>query len=257
MKGAYRFFITAFAVAMMAWTAQATLVTFQVDMSAQESLGNFVPAEDIVVVRGTFNGWSGNVEQLTLNGAVYTLDVEIPEGDIAYKFVNVRPSGDVWETLPADRAATIAGTTQVLPVVYFSDVQPTFPVDVEVNFRVNMRIQVLTGTFNPETDWVVVRGGHDSLYQWGGARRLMPETGNQDVYSAWIQFPGVGANVPIGYKFVNLTDGDPLDPTIVPLFPQATNRTFCLLQVEMALAKSHPISHISLTSGMRISLPEI
>ena len=178
MKGAYRIFLTVAAVAMLAWSAQATLVTFQVDMSAQESLGNFVPAEDIIVVRGTFNGWAGNTAQCVLVGAIYAVDVEIPEGAIAYKFVNVRPGGDVWETLDADRAADIAGATQVLPVVYFSNVEPTFPVDVQVNFRVDMHVQELTGNFNPATDWVVVRGDHDSLNNWGGARRLTSETGN-------------------------------------------------------------------------------
>jgi hypothetical protein len=214
MKGAYRFLITASAVAMMAWTAQATLVTFQLDMSAQESLVNFIPAEDFVCVRGSFQtpAWQVN-DTLTLNGAIYTKDIEIPEGGITYKFAALRPSGDVWETLASDRAATIAGATQILPVVYFSDVQPTFLVDVEVLFSVNMQVQIATGAFNEASDWVVVRGDHDSLYNWGGARRLTLETGNPGVYSAWVLLDDVAANVPLGYKFVNLTNGDPNDPT--------------------------------------------
>jgi hypothetical protein len=196
--------VLAFGIAQ-AW---ATMVTFQLNMSVQEALGNFTPGTDLVVVRGSFNGWGGNANELTLSGDVYTTVADIPEGAIEYKFVIVQPGQDVWESVD-NRTATIAGGTQTLPAVYFNNIESAASVDVEVNFRVDMTVQALSGTFDPESDWVVVRGNHNNLGNWGGAVQLIEETGNPNVYSLWIQFASVPENAAIEYKFVILTGGDP------------------------------------------------
>jgi len=193
------------AVVAQAW---ATQVTFQLNMSVQEALGNFVPAEDIVVVRGSFNGWAGNGNQLSLSGGIYTGTFDIAEGAIEYKFVNVRPGGDVWESVN-NRTATIAGGSQTLPEVYFNDITSSASADVEVLFRVNMTVQDLSGNFDPATDWIVVRGAHQNIGNWGGATQLTEETGNPGIYSAWITFDDLPQNAGIEYKFVILADGDP------------------------------------------------
>lgn len=200
----------------------ATAVTFQLNMSVQQDLGNFNPATDIVVVRGTFNGWGGNTHQLTHAGSgLYTITSEIPEGSIEFKYVIVQPGQDVWESVD-NRTANVSGATLVLPVVYFNNVESSASADVEVNFRVNMTVQELSGNFEPTTDWVVVRGAHNNLGNWGGAVRLLEETGNPGVYSLRIQFSSLPVNVGVEYKFVILNNGDPDAAT----WESSANRSF-------------------------------
>jgi len=196
--------IVAFGIAQ----AFATQVTFQINMSVQEALGNFVPAEDLVVVRGSFNGWAGNANELEAGGGIYTATFELAEGAIEYKFVIVKPAQDVWESVD-NRTATIAGGSQTLDVVYFNNITSSASADVEVNFRVNMTVQDLSGTFDPASDWIVVRGNHANLGNWGGAVQLIEETGNPGIYSLRIQFDDLAQNAAVEYKFVILDGGDP------------------------------------------------
>ena len=208
---------------LMSFTALAqNNVTFQVNMSVQQSLGNFDPtSDDMVVVRGSFNGWSGNANSCTLIDSIYTCTASIPAGDIEYKFVIVPGGGggDVWESVP-NRTHTVVAGAQTIDPVYFNDLgwETT---DVEVLFRVDMEVQILSGNFDPTTDWVVVRGGHEALGNWGGAIRLYQETGS-DIYSDWIQFDAVGIGQSIEYKFVILEDGNP----DLANWEQSDNRSF-------------------------------
>lgn len=94
-------------------------------------------------MRGSFNGWAGNAQELELSGDIYVGTFEVAEGAIKYQFVNARPGGDVWESVN-NRTATIAGTTQTLNVVYFNDITSSASADVQVNFRVNMTVQDLS-----------------------------------------------------------------------------------------------------------------
>lgn len=187
----------------------ATQVTFQVNMTVQQDLGNFNPAEDIVVVRGTINGWAGNTHEVEDNGSgVYVGTFDIAEGAIEYKFVIVKPAQDVWESVD-NRTATVSGDTQILEVVYFNNISSSASADVEVNFRVNMTVQDLSGNFDPASDWVVVRGNHANIGNWGGATQLIEETGNPGIYSLRVQFDDLPQNAPVEYKFVILEGGDP------------------------------------------------
>lgn len=187
----------------------ATQVTFQVNMTVQQDLGNFNPAEDIVVVRGTINGWAGNTHEVEDNGSgVYVGTFDIAEGAIEYKFVIVKPAQDVWESVD-NRTATVSGDTQILEVVYFNNITSSASADVEVNFRVNMTVQDLSGNFDPASDWVVVRGNHANIGNWGGATQLIEETGNPGIYSLRVQFDDLPQNAPVEYKFVILEGGDP------------------------------------------------
>lgn len=201
--------LSVIAVLALATSAFATSVTFQCEMGVQIQLGNFNPDTDQLVVRGSFNGWSGNANMLTATGTLYTGVAEIPAGGIEYKFVMVQSAGDVWENVN-NRTATVPDSgSLVIPVVYYNDINSAESADVEVNFRVNLTVQELSGNFDPATDWVVVRGAHANIGNWGGAVQLLEETGNPGVYSAWIQFDNLALNVPIEYKFVILDGGDP------------------------------------------------
>jgi hypothetical protein len=211
MKNTVRFLVVAaLALTLCASAASAAMVTFQVNMKFQMSLGNFNPAVDSLFVRGSFQGWAGYGNRLTdaNNDSIYTGQWDIAAGAIEYKFVNCRGGSDTWENVD-NRTLTVGTDPIVVPVVWFNNQEPVSTENVEVNFRVNMTIQTLTGNFAPATDWIVVRGGNDSLGNWGGAVRLTEETGNPGVYSRMIRFPNLAQGTAVQYKFVYLTNGDP------------------------------------------------
>jgi hypothetical protein len=213
----------ALAIMLVTSVALATNVTFQVNMSVQQQLGRFVPTRDSVFVRGSFNGWAGYNNRLTEGaGLLYTGTWDIPAGGIEYKFVMDTAGTDVWEGVD-NRTATVGATPLVLPEVFFNNESSAATADVEVLFRVNMTVQDLSGTFDPDVDWVVVRGAHPNLGNWGGAIRLIEETGNPGIYSLWIQFTGLPQGSPQPYKFVILPNGDPNNGRWESI---ADNRTF-------------------------------
>jgi len=103
-------------------------ITFQVDMRVKMQQQLFQPANgDIVVVRGNFNGWSGNNEILVdpNNYGIYngTYNVGGSAGDeIQYKFVISYPGGGVlWEDNIPNRSFILTGNPETLPVVFFND----------------------------------------------------------------------------------------------------------------------------------------
>ena len=201
-------------------------VTFQCIMTVQESYGNFDPtAGDIVVVRGSFNGWSGIDDQLTATpgDTIYAVMVDIAAtGGIDYKFVIVPGAGgdDVWEGV-ANRIYDVPAGGGTIDPVYFNDLGWE-TADIEVLFRVDMQVQILNGGFDPVTDWIVVRGAHEAIGNWGGATQLFQESGGSTVYSDWIQFDAIGIGAGIEYKFVILEDGNPDLAT----WEQSANRSF-------------------------------
>ncbi|MBU1652071.1 hypothetical protein KKA00_07605, partial [bacterium] len=112
--------------------------TFQVNMNVQQFIGNFDPgANDIVVVRGSFNEWSGNDDVFTLDDTLYVCEVEIAAtGGIEYKFVIVPGDGggDVWEGV-ANRTYDVPAGGGIIDPVYFNDMGWEFT-DIEVLMRV-------------------------------------------------------------------------------------------------------------------------
>jgi hypothetical protein len=190
-------------------------VTFAVDMNIQEELGNFDPAADAVLVRGSFNGWGGSDPTLTdgdgdgVYTGSYIMGDELIGTDIEYKFVNASATqGELWENVD-NRIATVEGGTQTLETVFFNNVDyvPEL-LDVEVMFRVNMEIMTANGTFDPATDWIVMRGGHANLGNWGGAVVMTEEGGNPGHFFLNIEFDGLEADTNLEYKFVILEDQD-------------------------------------------------
>jgi hypothetical protein len=101
-------------------------ITFQVDMSIQKY--NLNPGEgDIVIVRGNFNGWSGEGEVLDdpedddIYVGTYNVGGNAGE-DIQYKFVIHKINGsDFWEENISNRIFTLTGNPETLPVVFFND----------------------------------------------------------------------------------------------------------------------------------------
>ena len=167
-------------------------VTFQVDMTAQVFAGNFDPTFGTVEVRGDFNSW-GTPQILCTNDlaapntnlfkAVVTVvnGLGITEN---YKFWASVPAtqNSGWETMANNRTFTmINGASQVMPVVFFSNIEQTdlVPADTLVTFSVNMAaaVQYPSGTpFDPSVNGVWFNGDcltNGWYTSWGA---MWPET---------------------------------------------------------------------------------
>ncbi len=201
------FVVMALVLALGVSMSFATDVTFQVNMGWQIELGSFDPLADMVVVRGDFNGWSGNDYEVTaLNDSIYTGTFDIPEGNQGYKYVIVPGEGwDNWESRD-NRYVDVGVDPIVLDVVYWNDEEWLLLTDVEVYFQVNMEIMELQENFDPLNDLVVIRGNHPNLGNWGGAVAMADE--GDHVFGLEVQFDDLGIGENLEYKFVILENGD-------------------------------------------------
>lgn len=213
-------------------TASAVMITFQVDMSVQEQLGNFDAATDSVGLNGTMNNWGGDgVIRLFDDDEdmIYAATVELTAGDEEqYKYV-IAPDGDFgalsWESIE-NRALTVPDTDTELEVVFFNNQEsanPTFP--YEIIFQVDMSVAIETEQFDPANDAVIIRGGHAALGNWGGYTALAQQ-GATDIYAIEIQFDALEVEIALEYKFVIDVDNDQSDPVIWEELPQGGNREF-------------------------------
>ena len=182
-------------------------VTFSVNMSVQQILGDFNPATQTVEVRGPFNAWAGTA--LTAQGeGVYSVTVRVSDAAAAvpYKFfAGGYEAGDnrtFTLAFNSDRAPTPA---QLLDTVFYSNVN-TVPDFRPVTFAVNMNQQISLGRFNPATDFLEIRGGMNS---WGGGTAWRLTDGDSDgIYTGTFRIEGA-ANAPVVYKFYNTASGAP------------------------------------------------
>lgn len=186
-------------------------VTFNVDMSVQESLGNFNSNNGSVVVVGEFNGWSPTVGAIALsdigngtysgNGSIFG-----SEGStIAYKFFNTTPAApnDGFEEDP-NRSLVLGpiDVDQTEPVVYFSNELPSRV----VSFSVNMTEQIALGNFDAATGNVSVVGEFNGFSPSQGAIVLV--SSGEGIYSGNGSISGL-AGATVAYKFFNTTADAP------------------------------------------------
>ncbi len=203
------------AVLALAAGAHATQVTFRVDMATQAGYGVFDPSTDIVVVRGSFNGWSGNDDVLTdaESDLIYERTIDLPQGIHEFKYViALDGGGDIWESSIPNRVIDVGGDDLVLDAIFFDDddTTPIPPRDVEVLFSVDMTFAIATGLLDPANDAVVVRGNHEALGSWEGTGAALSRVGTTAAYESWVPFDDL-SNPPVSYKFVVLVDGSPGD----------------------------------------------
>lgn len=130
--------------------AAKQMVTFNVDMSTQISLGNFNPATDTVDVVGSFNLWERTADMADTDGdGVYTyaLPTEFFVGDVLkYKY---RINGD-WDKaefssdIYGSREWTVLTADNVTDDLFNDEATPTF----DVTFKVVMTRQIELGNFD-------------------------------------------------------------------------------------------------------------
>jgi hypothetical protein len=201
-------------------------VTFQVDMTAQVIAGNFDPAPGAgtVEVRGSFNGWGAPETQIlctndlaAANTNLYSVVVPLTGGvgsTVQYKFWASVSANGGWETM-TDRFFKLgSGTSQILPVVFFSNIDPAdlLSVDAVVTFRVSMTNAVGTDShaFDPAVDQVFINGVPNGFATWDTS--LLPQLTNNPVgskiYSTELTLPK-GSPVQQTYKFgINGADNE-------------------------------------------------
>lgn len=208
-------------------------IKFQVDMTQQIVLGNFIPGTSQVFARGSFNNWGNDNTAtspfpLTNNPAgpntnLYTgvyLGPTGAEGGYAANHGSVQfykyyiDTGSAWES-PSAQSVDNSGNrvfnlleangALVLPQVYFNDLPPVPPVTNSITFQVDMSVQASLGRFVPPPDgidYVELRG---SFNNWGTA---IPMTNNPapntNKYSCVLTIINNPSTV-INYKFWDTT----------------------------------------------------
>lgn len=187
--------------------ASANLVTYQVNMSAQITLGNFNPgAGHTVIVAGNFSNPDWNtVNTLTASIGDPNVYVGTFNNDVAvngfenHKFI-INSGPFTWESTP-NRFFQVTAGNQVLPVVYFNNLtNANTTITTQVTFSVNMGVQKALGNFDPNSDFVYVAG--DPLNNWtAGASTLSPSIGDTNIYTGTFNVTStVGTTV--NHKFI-------------------------------------------------------
>jgi hypothetical protein len=176
-------------------------VTFGVNMKIQMQNGKFYPdSGDVVTVRGSFNDWGNSTNNPdTLkdldNDSIYTKTLSLQSSETyQYKFWKSERDGIGYEPI-SNRSADIGDNDTTLPIVYFSnDVG-----NVNVTFQVDMSVQIVSGTFRPDSgDVVTVRG---SFNDWGNSTNnpdTLYDLNEDKIYTKTLSLP---SSTPIEYKF--------------------------------------------------------
>lgn len=197
-------------------------VTFQVDMSEQVNLGNFVPGSSTIQVNGLLNGWSGASYQLTNDpsivitnepSGILTTDVYVgtfavvdsPAGVEQYKFVM---NGGSYEgpsaanSDPGSGNRIYADVPQTLPIVFFSDA--ALAPSCQVQFSVDMTIVQFTDT-NFYAPSLTING---TLNGWGGTTMTNnPSAANTNIYTSPFFSLGVGSAQQYQFRYTEGAGG--------------------------------------------------
>jgi len=172
-------------------------VTFSVNMTVQTTLGTFVPASNIVEIRGPFNNWNGGAAWQLADGdgdGIYTGTFRFggtPSQTIEYKYY---ATGTLGYESTSNRSFSLTFNSDgnplpadVLTPVYFNN-QDTVPQNRNVTFSVNMGFQISSGAFVPASGVVDVRGTFNG---WsGGTSWQLTDVDGDGIYTGTFNLIG-------------------------------------------------------------------
>ncbi|MBC8343546.1 MAG: T9SS type A sorting domain-containing protein [Bacteroidetes bacterium] len=169
-------------------------VTFNLNTSTAPG---FTDSTSTVVLRGSFNGWSGAAWEMTnVGGDYWTYQSDtLADGSYEFKYVMVDDAGDHWES-SGNRALTVSGDV-VLPTDYWENgsTPPYTETDsTDVWFRVST-----AGISDYDGETMYIAG---SMNGWSG-EALSPE-GDSTFWSGQYSF---SSGTSIEYKFLHDTGG--------------------------------------------------
>ena len=219
-------------------------VTFQVDMAQQINIGAFNIGTNLYI-RGNQNGW-GTTQLMTndptilrtnqfglVTSNVYVGTFEAtasPNAAMDYKYY-FNNGSDQWESTvnvtnrndDGNRFFTLNPGGVSNATVFYND-SAFAPVGTNtVIFRVNMQAQVEATNFNPNTDFVKVRGTFNS---WGETD-MFPDTVNTNVYTNVVVITdGVGSIQQYKFYSTSSIGWESPNPALSPTFGNDNNRYF-------------------------------
>jgi hypothetical protein len=198
-------------------------VKFSVDMRYMARIDSFIIGTDYVDIAGSLNGWDGTNHHLTDEDADSVYEITVEDLDleqiIEYKFrINGSWDADKHEFPdggPNRHATVIAGSRDAKSV--WNNVIPGY---VPVVMSVNMKNEIMKGTFVPKKDFVDVAG---TMTGWGNYNDELFDKNSDSIYvthpavvappgdtmefkfrinSDWetSEFPGGGPNRKFGVK---------------------------------------------------------
>jgi len=161
-----------------------TSVTFKVDMGIQEKSGQFTPGKDQVVIRGSFNKWTGDKDVLKQIGETNIYEVKLYLDDSLalkeqfYKFC-ILPL-ELWENIDNRRIVPKLGEN-VLDIQYFNN-QNSLPALKHIIFQADMKELIDKHTFKPNTDEIRVSGNFN---KWASSAeyKMIPDTLAPTIYT--------------------------------------------------------------------------
>ena len=114
--------LSVLAAGLPAADACAGEVTLVCDMRIEMSFGRFTTGADTVVVRGSFNGWSGSADALSDDDGdgIYEVTLDLTPGAYEYKFAIPLASHDRWEH-SIDNRSVVASSAPVFVEASFFD----------------------------------------------------------------------------------------------------------------------------------------
>lgn len=195
--------------AILSGIGGAQTTTFRVEMSVQNSIDRFDSVNDLVEVRGPFNGWAGTAMSLMEGStSVYEAEVEISDAGgtaIEYKFfVNSLEFGDLWESNvgvggTGNRTFTFEEGGQVLDTTFFSNLESDPGAGTEVTFQVDMALLIASGNFLPGSDFIEARGVFND---WAGGFELEPIEEGSTIFQGTTEINTVSPGSSVEYKYV-------------------------------------------------------
>ena len=177
--------------------ALAETLNLSVNMKVKALEGTFDPTTDVVFASGDWNGYNDADTLRDLDhDSIYTgaVTVATPPVTIGFKFRywDASASSFVWENDP-NRSLDFTVDGQSFSDFFDRDDFVSLPTTID--FRVNMKIKALKGTFDPTADIVLIRGGMNA---WGTSDTLT-DPNHDSIYTKTIS--GLFQNTEYGFKF--------------------------------------------------------